>query len=75
MSKTFTVFSGSDDRPDWLQMTPGHFDTSLLPKKHRKQDPTALFTVADLVTTTPKTAGRTAPELEGQADLFTETDS
>ena len=42
--------------PDWLTLKPAHFDTSLLPRKHRKPDPDALFTVADLVTAAPKTA-------------------
>lgn len=70
MSKTFTVFSGSDDRPNWLEMRPGHFDVTKLPPKHRKPDPDALWTVADLVTTTPKTTAKTPAPMEGQADLF-----
>ena len=55
--------------PDWLTLKPAHFDTGLLPRKHRKPDPDALFTVADLVTAAPKTAAKTR-EMDGQADLF-----
>ena len=68
MSKTFTVITGSDDRPNWLEMRPGHFDTSKLPRKHRKPDPGALWTVADLL---PETTAQTpAREPEDQAPLF-----
>jgi hypothetical protein len=34
---------------DWLEMAPAHFDRTLLPRKHRKPDPDAMFTVADLM--------------------------
>lgn len=66
---TFTVVSGSDDRPNWLEMRPGHFDVTKLPRKHRKADPDALWTVADLMTAPESTAKTPAP-MEGQADLF-----
>ena len=59
--------------PDWLSLKPAHFNTGLLPRKHRKPDPDALFTVADLVTAAPKTAAKTSV-MDGQADLFSETD-
>lgn len=65
-----TSTTQAPEGPDWLSLKPAHFDTSLLPRKHRKPDPGALFTVADLVTVTPK-----APqpcEMDGQADLFSE---
>lgn len=55
---------------DWLEMTPAHFDSSLLPRKYRKPDPAALFTVADLVPGSPETAKTPVPQLEGQGDLF-----
>ena len=71
MSKTFTVISGSDERPNWLEMRPAHFDVTKLPPKHRKADPDALWTVPDLMTTAPKTPK--VHEMDGQADLFSET--
>ena len=53
-------------------MRPGHFDVAKLPRKHRKPDPGALWTVADLL---PDTApAETASEIDGQPDLFSETD-
>ena len=55
---------------DWLEMTPGHFDASLLPRKHRKPEPDAMFSVADLVPSPPETAGKSAPQLEGQGELW-----
>ena len=69
---TFTVITGHSDGNgrNWLEMTPGHFDTSLLPRKHRKPEPDAMFSVADLVPSPPKTAGKTAPQLDGQGELF-----
>lgn len=54
---------------DWLEMTPAHFDTALLPRKHRKPDPGAMFTVADLLPSQPKTQAPST-QLEGQGDLF-----
>ena len=71
MSKTFTVISGSDERPNWLELKPGHFDVTKLPPKHRKADPDALWTVPDLMTTAPKAVK--VCEMDGQADLFSET--
>ena len=56
--------------PDWLTLKPAHFDTSLLPRKHRKPDPDALFAVADLMTAAPK--AKKASEMDGQPDLFSE---
>ena len=58
---------------NWLDMNPGHFDASLLPRKHRRPEPEGLFAVADVAPVTAKTAKVTA-ELEGQADLFGETE-
>ena len=55
---------------DWLDMRPGHFDTRKLPRKHRKPDPGALWTVADLYP--PETPAAAAPRLDGQTDLFSE---
>ena len=57
---------------DWLEMKPGHFDTRKLPKGHRKPDPGALWTVADLYQ--PEAATVTASEMDGRADLFSETE-
>ena len=55
---------------DWLDMTPGHFDTRKLPPKHRKPDPGALWTVADLYQ--PETP---APaQADGPPDLFSASD-
>ena len=59
------------DGPDWLSLTAAHFDVTLLPRKHRKADPDAMFSVADLVTAAPKTAAKPAA-MDGQADLFGE---
>lgn len=56
---------------DWLEMRPAHFDTALLPAKHRRPDSEALWTVADLLPSPPKTAPKTPAELDGQAALFT----
>ena len=53
---------------DWLDMRPGHFDTRLLPRKHRKADPDALWTVADLYP--PETPAAAPLQADGQADLF-----
>ena len=69
----FTVISGSDEHPNWLDMRPGHFDVTKLPKGHRKPDPGALWTIADLYQP-EAVAAETASELDGQADLFSETD-
>jgi hypothetical protein len=53
----------------WLEMTPGHFDASLLPKGHRKPQAAGLFDVADVAPTAPRPA-KPSTELEGQAELF-----
>ena len=58
---------------EWLDLKPAHFDTSLLPRKHRKPDPDALFTVADLADphwANRKPAPKTPDPMEGQAELF-----
>jgi hypothetical protein len=68
----FTVVSGSEDRPNWLEMRPAHFDTAKLPRKHRKPDPGALFSVVEVLPETP--AATVAPQLDGQADLFSGLD-
>lgn len=54
---------------DWLSMTPAHFDTSLLPARHRKPAPEGLFSVADVAAPRKKAAKVTA-QLDGQGDLF-----
>ena len=59
---------------DWLEMSPAHFDASLLPRKHRKPEPEGLFAVADVAPVTVK-AARVPAELEGQAELFSEAES
>ena len=56
---------------DWLEMSPAHFDASLLPRKHRKPEPEGLFAVADVAQVKVK-AVKVPAELEGQADLFSE---
>ena len=57
--------------PDWLTLKPTHFDTGLLPARHRKPEPEGLFSVADIAPVKPK-AVKTASEIDGQADLFSE---
>jgi hypothetical protein len=60
---------------DWLEMRLAHFDVTKLPPKHRKADPDALWTVADLADphwANRKPAAKTAPEFDGQFDLFSE---
>ena len=71
MSDTFTVITGHSDGKgrNWLEMTPGHFDTSLLPARHRKPEPAGLFSVADVAPATSR-PGKAPAELEGQAELF-----
>ena len=59
---------------DWLAMTPGHFDTALLPARHRRPEPAGLFSVADVAPArTP--ASTPAPELDGQGDLLSLLDN
>lgn len=63
--------------PDWTAMKRAHFDVSLLPRKHRKPDPDALWTVADLADphwANRKPAAKSAPQDSGQLDLFSETE-
>ena len=55
---------------DWRTMTPAHFDSSLLPRKHRKPEPAGLFEVADVAPSSPKPASTPGPELDGQGDLL-----
>jgi hypothetical protein len=56
---------------DWLEMSPGHFDATLLPKT-RKSAPgqDGLFSVADVAAPKTRKSARTEPELDGQQDLF-----
>ena len=56
---------------DWLSLKPAHFDTGLLPARHRKPEPDGLFSVADIAPVTAPKPGRAA-ELDGQADLFSD---
>ena len=70
---TFTVISGSDERPNWLEMRPAHFDRDKLPRKHRKPEPEGLFPLADVVPTW-KTPGKPDTQLDGQAELFSGLD-
>ena len=58
---------------NWLEMNPGHFDASLLPPRHRKPEAEGLFAVADVAPAKAK-AAKVPAELEGQADLFGETE-
>ena len=59
---------------EWLEMTPGHFDTALLPARHRKPAPEGLFSVADVAPArTP--ASPVKPELDGQGDLLSLLDN
>jgi hypothetical protein len=67
---------GMTQGPEWLELTPAHFDVTELPPKHRKADPGALWTVADLADphwASRKPTAKSAPEMDGQADLFSET--
>ena len=54
---------------NWLEMKPGHFDTALLPARHRKPAPEGLFSVAD-VAPAKAPASTPSPELDGQGDLL-----
>ena len=74
MSGTFTVITGMTDGNgrNWLEFKPGHFDRDKLPRKHRKPEPEGLFSVAD-VAPEPAKPARTTAEMDGQADLFSET--
>ena len=54
----------------WLEMTPAHFDSSLLPRKHRRPEPEGLFSVADVAPGATPKAGTPRPELDGQQDLL-----
>lgn len=58
--------------PDWLDLKPEHFNDRLLPRKHRNA-PEGLFSVADVAVVQPKAAPKVS-ELDGQADLFSETE-
>ena len=54
---------------NWLDLNPGHFDVTKLPRKHRKPDPDALWTAADLLPS--KTPATPSPaQVEGQDTLF-----
>lgn len=55
---------------NWLDMGPQHFDSSLLPRKHRRPEAEGLFSVADVAPSAPPKASTTAPELDGQGDLL-----
>ena len=55
---------------NWLEMTPGHFDSSRLPAKHRKPEPAGLFDVAEVAPSPPTPASTPRPELDGQGDLL-----
>ena len=73
---TFTVITpmGDGRGRNWLEFKPGHFDRDKLPRKHRKPEADGLFSVADVApATTPKPV-KAPPEMDGQADLFGETE-
>ena len=56
---------------DWLSLNPAHFNATKLPRKHRKPDPDALWTAADLLPSAPTAStGPKPPVLEGQGELF-----
>lgn len=59
---------------NWLEMSPAHFDTSLLPRKHRRPEAAGLFSVADAAPDPAKPAKPPGPQLEGQMDLLTMLD-
>ena len=63
--------SASTTGRDWLEMRPGHFDTSLLPRT-RKAAPgqDGLFALADVAPPETRKAPRAAAEVDGQQDLF-----
>jgi hypothetical protein len=69
----FTVITptGDGNGRNWLEMSPAHFDASLLPARHRKPEPEGLFDVADVAAPRAKST-RPAAEMDGQADLFSE---
>ncbi len=58
---------------NWLEMKPAHFDRDQLPARHRKPEPEGLFSVADIAPVKAPKPSRAA-ELDGQADLFSETE-
>jgi hypothetical protein len=55
---------------NWLEMTPGHFDTSRLPARHRKPEPAGLFDVADVAASPAKPSAPATPQLDGQLGMF-----
>ena len=55
---------------NWLDLNPGHFDVTKLPRKHRKPDPDSLWTVADLLPSAPKSTPKSPAPMEGQDSLF-----
>jgi hypothetical protein len=63
---------GTTQGRDWLELTPAHFDAGLLPARHRKPEAEGLFSVADVA---PPAQPKASPasEVDGQADLFSET--
>jgi hypothetical protein len=65
MSTTQTQTEGRS----WLEMRPAHFDTTLLPRRHRRPEPEGLFSVADIAPP-PAPKPTAAPELDGQGELF-----
>lgn len=62
------------EAPSWLDLNPAHFDMRKLPAKHRRADPDALWTVADLLPATPAPAAPSPAPMEGQGDLFGQDD-
>jgi len=74
MSKTFTVITPMTDGRgrNWLDMKPGHFDERELPRTRKAPEgQNELFSVADIAPVKARPA-KTAAELDGQADLFSD---
>ena len=57
---------------DWTDYRREHFDAKLLLAKHRKTAAEGLFSVVDVLPA-KVTAGKSEPQIDGQADLFSET--
>ena len=57
---------------EWADMRREHFDTKLLPAKHRKTAGEGLFSVVDVLPVKAPEPARTEPQ-DGQLDLFSET--
>jgi hypothetical protein len=60
---------------NWLDMTEAHFDKSRISRSARRTaEDRGLFDLADVAAVMPRKAKPKAPQVDGQADLFSETD-